>query len=510
MIMTHPEKQLLRLHPDDNVALARQQLPAGEAGPGFKPVTEIPALHKVALTDIPVGGRIIKYQQTIGIASQPIRAGEHVHSHNCVVASINKNYAFDTTVKPTDYIPVDQQAAFQGYRRANGKVGTRNYLGILTSVNCSGTVAHQVANAINNSAELQAQANIDGAVALVHGTGCGMRGSGDGFDNLKRILRGYALHPNFGGVVLIGLGCEVMQINALLAEFRLEESDTLRYLTIQEAGGTRAAINNGVALLQEMLPVVGKAQRESCPASELTLALQCGGSDALSGVTANPALGAAVDRLVREGGTAILSETPEIYGAEHLLIKRARDRSVADALIERIEWWEKYTRATGDELDNNPSPGNKMGGLTTILEKSLGAVAKGGSTELCGVYRYGEIVDRKGLVFMDSPGFDPASVTGQVASGANVICFTTGRGSAFGFKPVPSLKLTTNTAIFQRMNEDMDINCGDIVDGLTDVQGKGEEIFQAVLNVASGQKTKSELLDYGSNEFTPWQIGAVV
>jgi altronate hydrolase len=309
---------------------------------------------------------------------------------------------------------------------------------------------------------------------------------------------------------MIGLGCEVMQINSLLQELGLEESDNLRYLTIQEAGGTRAAIESGVALMQEMLPAVGSSRRKSFPASELTLALQCGGSDALSGITANPALGAAVDRLVSEGGAAILSETPEIYGAEHLLISRARDRSIADALIERIDWWERYTRATGDALDNNPSPGNKMGGLTTILEKSLGAVAKGGSTQLCEVVRYGQMIGSKGLVFMDSPGFDPASVTGQVASGANIICFTTGRGSAFGFKPVPSLKLTTNTQIFERMNEDMDINCGDILDGTSDVQRKGQEIFQTVLDVASGSKTKSELLDYGSNEFTPWQVGAVV
>jgi len=508
--MANIEDHLIRLHPNDNVALARQALPAGLAGPGYVLGSDIPALHKIALVDIPAGGRIIKYQQTIGTASQPIQAGEHVHSHNCVVASISKQYDYCSEGKLTQYLPESAQSTFQGFRRANRKVGTRNYLGILTSVNCSGTVAHQVATRLNNAFGLQAEGSIDGAVALVHGTGCGMRSSGDGFDNLQRILRGYALHPNFGGVLMIGLGCEVMQLNALLKEVGLEESDSLRYLTIQDAGGTRAAIESGMALLREMIPSVSSYRRETCPASELTLALQCGGSDALSGITANPALGAAADRLIREGGAAILSETPEIYGAEHLLIRRARDRSVADALIERIEWWERYTRATGDALDNNPSPGNKMGGLTTILEKSLGAVAKGGSTQLCEVVRYGQMISRKGLIFMDSPGFDPASVTGQVASGANVICFTTGRGSAFGFKPVPSLKLTTNTAIFERMNEDMDINCGDILDGHIDVQGKGEEIFQSVLRVASGEKTKSELLDYGDNEFTPWQIGAMV
>ncbi len=504
------EQHIIRLHPDDNVALARELIPAGVTAPGWAVTTDIPALHKLALRDIPAGSPVIKYQQTIGTATEFIPAGAHVHSHNCAVGAVSKAYEFCTQGTVPQSAPAQPKATFEGFRRANGKVGTRNYLGILTSVNCSATVAQQVAANLNQSGRLQDFPGIDGAVALVHGSGCGMRSSGEGFDNLQRVLRGYALHPNFGGVLLIGLGCEVMQIRTMLEQWQMAESDRFRCFTIQDAGGTRRAIADGMAMLEEMLPTTGACEREPCPAAELTLALQCGGSDALSGITANPALGAAVDLLVAQGGTAILAETPEIYGAEHLLIRRAQDHSVAQALIERIEWWEKYTRMNGDELDNNPSPGNKAGGLTTILEKSLGAVAKGGSSALNGVFRYAEPVDRNGLVFMDSPGFDPASVTGQVASGANMICFTTGRGSAFGFKPVPSLKLTTNTGIFQRMHEDMDINCGDILDGVSDVQSKGEEIFQAVLQSASGVKTKSELLDYGANEFTPWQLGAVV
>jgi altronate hydrolase len=377
-------------------------------------------------------------------------------------------------------------------------------------VNCSGTVARQIAARLSASAALLQESNIDGIVPLVHGTGCGMRGSGEGFDTLRRTLRGYAVHPNFGGVLIVGLGCEAMQIRSLLDEFQLEESDSLRYLVIQDVGGTRKAIDGGMAILTEMVPAIAAARRERIPASELTLALQCGGSDALSGVTANPALGAAADLLVAHGGTAILSETPEIYGAEHLLVSRASDSSVADALIERVRWWEDYARRTGDVLNNNPSPGNKAGGLTTILEKSLGAVAKGGSTNLCGVYRYAEAIDRRGFVFMDSPGFDPASVTGQVAAGANVICFTTGRGSAFGFKPVPSIKLASNSDIFRRMSDDIDLDCGDIVERGIDVQAKGKEIFETVLAVASGRATKSEELDYGLEEFTPWQLGAVL
>lgn len=508
--MESTDERLIRLHPDDNVAIAKHALAVGDDCGGLAIRSEVPALHKVALRDIEAGERILKYRQSIGTASDPIPAGTHVHEHNCVMSDLGRAYEPSNAARPTAFVPDAQRAHFQGYRRRDGRAGTRNYLGVLTSVNCSGTVAKQIAARLSAPETLQRQPGIDGVVPLVHGTGCGMRSSGEGFDTLRRTLRGYAVHPNFGGVLIVGLGCEAMQIRSLLDEFELEESDSLRYLTIQEVGGTRRAIDGGVAILNEMMPAMAAARRERIPAGELTLALQCGGSDALSGVTANPALGAAVDLLVAHGGTAILSETPEIYGAEHLLVSRASDPSVAEALLERVRWWEDYTRRTGDELNNNPSPGNKAGGLTTILEKSLGAVAKGGSTNLCGVYRYAEPIDRHGFVFMDSPGFDPASVTGQVAAGANVICFTTGRGSAFGFKPVPSIKLASNSDIFRRMRDDMDLDCGDIVERGVDVQAKGREIFETVLTVASGRRTKSEELDYGTDEFTPWQLGAVL
>jgi altronate hydrolase len=508
--MGNIDTPLIRLHPDDNVAIAKHALVSGESPGGLVIRDDVPALHKVALHDIGAGERILKYRQTIGIASANIPAGAHVHEHNCVVAQLGRSYEPCSAARPTPFVPEAERAHFEGYRRADGRAGTRNYIGILTSVNCSGTVARQIAARLSAGEVLQRERNIDGVVPLVHGTGCGMRGSGEGFDTLRRTLRGYAVHPNFGGVLIVGLGCEAMQIRSLLDEFQLEESDSLRYLTIQDAGGTRQAIERGMAILNDMMPAVAAAPRVRIPAGELTLALQCGGSDALSGVTANPALGVAADLLVAHGGTAVLSETPEIYGAEHLLVGRAAEPSVADALIERVRWWEDYTRRTGDELNNNPSPGNKVGGLTTILEKSLGAVAKGGSTNLCGVYRYAEPIDRKGFVFMDSPGFDPASVTGQVAAGANVICFTTGRGSAFGFKPVPSIKLTSNSDVFRKMSDDMDLDCGDIVERGVDVQAKGREIFETVLAVASGRRTRSEELDYGFEEFTPWQLGAVL
>ena len=337
-----------------------------------------------------------------------------------------------------------------------------------------------------------------------------MAGAGEGYANLQRTLWGFARHPNFGGVLMAGLGCEVNQIDFLLEAYGLERGPRFRTMTIQETGGTRKTVERGIAMIEEMLPEADKAERRPLPASHLTLALQCGGSDAYSGITANPALGAAVDLLVRHGGTAILSETPEIYGAEHLLTRRAASLEIADKLIERIRWWEDYTARNGGQMDNNPSPGNKAGGLTTILEKSLGAAAKGGTTNLMGVYRYAETVSAKGFVFMDSPGYDPCSVTGQVAAGANVVCFTTGRGSVFGCKPSPSIKLATNSAMYRRMEEDMDIDCGVVLGEGVSIEDLGERIFQRILAVASGARTKSEALGFGDDEFVPWQIGAVM
>jgi altronate hydrolase len=423
--------------------------------------------------------------------------GEFKHEHE-----------FGKDAKPTDFVPQAQRATFQGYRRQHtGGVGTRNFIGVLTTVNCSATVAQQIANSANQ--QLLASRDyphVDGVASFVHTTGCGMKSNGEGYETFLRILHGYISHPNFGGLMLVGLGCEVMQVSKVLKEAGLKESDLFRTFTIQDQGGTRKAIDSGLAIIREMLPKINTCRRETVPASEIMIGLQCGGSDAYSGITANPALGAAVDILVRHGGTGILSETPEIYGAEHLLTRRA-SKEVAEKLMARLDWWKEYAQGS-DELNNNPAPGNKAGGLTTILEKSLGAQAKGGTTNMTGVYKYAEPITEKGFVFMDSPGYDPVSVTGQIASGANMVCFTTGRGSAFGCKPVPSIKLATNTQIFERMNDDMDINCGGIMDGEYTVQQSGEQIFNKVLSVASGEKTKSEELGYGDNEFNPWVIGA--
>ncbi len=512
--MIRPQGKTLVLNASDNIAVALANLDVGsETAQGVNIVRRVPRGHKFAIRAIPAGEAILKFGQIIGFASEAIPPGDWVHEHNCNMGgpdgTLVHDYAFAEGAVPVDFLPQDQRATFQGYRRANGKVGTRNYIGILTSVNCSATVAKFVAESINRSGILDDYPEIDGVVPFVHGTGCGMESRGEGFDILKRTQWGYTSNPNLGAALLMGLGCEVFQIGRMKEIYGVTEGETFQSMTIQERGGTKKMIEWGVEKVKEMLPIAAAARRETVDASHLTLALQCGGSDGYSGITANPALGYAVDILVRHGGTAILSETPEIYGAEHLLTRRAMTREVGEKLISRIHWWEDYTRRNHGEMNNNPSPGNKLGGLTTILEKSLGAAAKGGTTPLTAVYEYAELVTEKGMVFMDTPGFDPVSATGQVAGGANILTFTTGRGSAYGCKPVPSIKLATNSDMYARMTDDMDINCGDIVEGVS-IEAKGEEIFNHILRTASGERTKSEQLGYGDNEFVPWQVGAVM
>jgi altronate hydrolase len=501
----------IRLNAEDNVVVARAAILPGTELPGEQVVTgdSVPAGHKIATRAVAPGELLRKYGQIIGFAIEAIEPGRHVHTHNCEFRAFERDYAACHEARPTDYFPESERATFQGIRRSDGRAATRNYLGVLASVNCSATAARYIARAFDREA-LANYPNVDGVVACVHGTGCGMADTGEGYANLQRTLWGFARHANFGGVLLAGLGCEVNQIDFLLEAYGIERGPRFRTMTIQETGGTRKTVERGIAMLREMLPEANKVERQPLPAAELTLALQCGGSDGYSGITANPALGAAVDLLVRHGGTAILSETPEIYGAEHLLTRRAVVPEVADKLIERIRWWEDYTARNGGQMDNNPTPGNKAGGLTTILEKSLGAAAKGGTTNLCGVYRYAEPIDAKGFVFMDSPGYDPCSITGQVASGANVVCFTTGRGSVYGCKPAPSIKLATNTPMYHRMEEDMDLNCGVVLDEGVAIDELGRRIFARILEVASGSPSKSEVLGLGDEEFVPWQIGAVM
>ncbi len=508
--MTQALPVTIRLHADDNVVIARTDILPGIDIPAEQVVTRdrIRAGHKLATRAIDVGQPVRRYGQILGFASQPIEPGQHVHVHNLAMADFERDYAFCQDARPTDHVA--EPARFQGYLREDGRAATRNYIGIISSVNCSATVAHHIADAFRFGNYLADYPNIDGVVAISHGSGCGMADSGPGFEQLQRVLAGYARHPNFSAIFLLGLGCEVMQVGALQRDTGLMAGPRMHALTIQQTGGTRKTIERVTAQIRELLPDINRVKRQPVAASELCVALQCGGSDGYSGITANPALGAAVDRVVRHGGTAILSETPEIYGAEHLLTRRAVSPEVAQKLIDRIHWWEDYTASLGAEMNNNPSPGNKAGGITTIVEKSLGAVAKGGTTNLVEVYRYAEPVTARGFVYMDTPGYDPVSATGQIAGGANLVCFTTGRGSAFGSKPAPCIKLATNTPMYQHQEEDMDINCGEIISDGETVQDCGERIFQKMLTVASGQRSKSEEFGYGDNEFVPWQLGATM
>lgn len=499
----------LRLNPTDDVVIAARPLTAGAsiAAEGVTCRDAIPAGHKLAVRPVARGGAVRRYGQIIGFATRDIAPGEHVHTHNLAFDTFERDYAVGADVRPTPSPAAP--ATFMGIVRADGRVATRNYIGVIATVNCSASVSKYVA-AHFGPERLAAWPNVDGVVPITHASGCGMDSAGAGIDLLRRTISGYCRHPNFAGVVVIGLGCEANQMDALFHAEQMQEGALLRPLVIQTSGGTRRTVEAGIAAVESMLPAASAVKRQPVPASHLTIGLQCGGSDGYSGTTANPALGAACDLVVAHGGTVILSETPEIYGAEHLLTRRAVSQEVADRLIARIRWWEQYTARNDGSMDNNPSPGNKAGGLTTILEKSLGAVAKAGTTNLVDVREYAEPVRARGLVFMDTPGYDPVSATGQVAGGANLICFTTGRGSVYGCKPSPSIKLATNTPLYERMTEDMDINCGDIVDGGSDVQRKGREIFELMLRVAGGEATRSEALGIGNDEFVPWSLGAVM
>lgn len=508
--MTKQAEYLLRLHPIDNVAIARSAMTSGQALPelgGIELTDDIPAAHKVAVAPVKSGDPVRRYGQVIGYASRDIHAGEHVHVHNMAMGAVTtKDYAFSTEAQ-FPAAPASPET-FSGFVRPDGRVGTRNYIGVVSTVNCSSTVTKMVVEHFAREGELSAFPNVDGIVPITHSFGCCIDHHGDGVKQLRRTLGGFVTHANFAGVVVIGLGCEANQMGAMFMAQGISPGDMIVPLVIQDLGGTRKTADAAIEAVRQMLPVANKCVRQKVLASHLTVALQCGGSDGYSGITANPALGAAVDLLVAHGGTAILSETPEIYGAEHLLTRRAASVAVGEQIVDLIRWWEEYAVREKGSIDNNPTPGNKAGGLTTIVEKSLGAVAKSGATALTGVYRYAEPIQKKGLVFMDAPGYDPMGATGQIASGANLVAFTTGRGSCFGSKPAPSIKLATNTKMYLRMQGDMDVNCGDIMDGDCSVQEKGLEIFRKMLAVASGEKSKSEALGVGNEETVPWMIGA--
>ena len=509
------------LHPDDNIVVAARPLTAGTRldAPTVSLTLhqDVPMGHKIAIRTIKANQAVLKYGQTIGFADCDIEPGDWVHTHNVVAGSLDalRKTAPGTSARSPEPIT---DCTFLGYRRGDGRVGTRNYIAVISTVNCSASVSRYIAARFGHD-QLREYPNVDGVFGLTHKSGCGMPLGGATHQQLSRVLAGFARHPNVGAYLLVGLGCEIGTAAQLIEDQGLVQlsgpntpsgakpgTQPPVVLSIQDCGGVARTVERGVAEVARMLPRVNEVRRQAVPASELVLATECGGSDGNSGITANPALGIAADMLVACGGTVILSEMPEIYGAEHLLISRARSPEVANQLLERLQWWKTYAAAHGAELNNNPTPGNKAGGLTTIYEKSLGAVAKGGSTTMQAVYRYAEPVRSRGMVVMDTPGYDPASVTGMVAGGANLIAFTTGRGSCFGCKPVPSLKIATNTPLYERMRDDMDIDAGVILTG-TPLEQVGRQIFQRLLEVASGSRTLSEQHGIGDEEFAPWDLG---
>jgi altronate hydrolase len=501
---------LIRLHPNDNVLVARAPIALGQvlAEFGLRTRAQVPAGHKIAAQRIAAGERVRKYDTVIGAATRDIEPGEHVHGHNLALVDEYRDPGFCEELRPVDYVPQAQRAQFMGIVRPDGRVATRNFIGLITTVNCSATVVHRIA-AHFTPERLAAFPNVDGVVAFAQTSGCGMSSPSEHFELLRRTIAGYARHPNLAGVLIVGLGCERNQVAELLESQGLRPGVLMQSLVMQETGGTRATIEAGVRAVERMLPAANDVVREPVSAAHLKIGLECGGSDGFSGITANPALGAAMDLLVRHGGTAILSETPEIHGVENMLTRRAVSPEVGQKLLDRLAWWAEYTRGHNAQFNGVVGHGNQAGGLANIFEKSLGSAMKGGTTPLVEVYRYAEAIDKPGFVFMDSPGYDPVATTGQIASGANLICFTTGRGSMFGSKPAPTLKLASNTPMFRRLEEDMDINCGAVLDGECDVQQMGQRIFEHILRAASGHRTKSELLGLGDYEFVPWHLGIV-
>lgn len=501
------------LHPNDEVAVAKQSLLPGTQlvlgdGSIVRVSQMVPMGHKVALVDVPYDGAVHKYGQIIGFATQEIKAGQHVHTQNLGIKELHLDYAFSKDYKPVELVPESERRTFMGYRRPDGRVGTRNYVAILASVNCSSSATVRIADYFRMPGALDDYPNVDGVIALPHKGGCGAHiGSHDLFV-LQRTLAGTVHHPNVAGYVVLSLGCEVNQPLDMIEATPMRDDAPL-VLTIQQDGGFKKTVEAGIEAVKKILPEANKYVREEIPASELVVALQCGGSDAWSGVTANPGLGKAADIIVKQGGTVVLGETTEVYGAEHLLTHRAKTPEVGQKLIDRIHWWEEYTAYHGGSIDNNPAPGNKLGGLTNIYEKSLGAAAKAGSTPLNQVVEYGERVTERGFVHMDSPGYDPVCVTGQVAGGCNIVVFTTGRGSAFGCKSAPSIKIATNSVLYANQEPDMDINAGKVLDGIT-LDELGEEIFEKILAVASGEQSKSEEAGVGQEEFNPWIIGGML
>jgi len=506
--LTLTRNPTIRLDESDNVVVARVEIPKGSRveEEDITALQDIPLGHKIASRAVGKGEPILKYNTIIGFAGDDIAPGTWLHSHNVLIDAFQKDYRFGEDYRQADLLPQSDRATFMGFRRPDGRIGTRNYIGIFITVNCSATVARKISRYFDEE-RLADYPNVDGVVAFVHQQGCGMEMTGEPMDLLRRTLAGYIRHPNIAGAVVCSLGCERNNLDAFFEAQGLESGKLLRTVTMQQIGGTAEAVEEGKRVVREMLEEANHIVREPCSAEHLLVGMQCGGSDGFSALSANPSLGRAVDTLARHGGTAILSETPELYGVEHTLTARARNEEVGRQFLERINWWLGYTDGKDVQMQGVVGPGNQAGGLANIIEKALGGAKKGGSTGIEAVYRYAEPVTAHGLVIMDTPGFDPVAATGQIAGGANLIAFTTGRGSCFGSYPAPTIKLATNTPLYDRMQGDMDINCGVVIDGDATLDEMGDEIFRRFLEIASGRKSKSEILGVGEEEFAPWPIG---
>jgi len=500
------ENSAIQLHPADNVAVARVPISAGaELCVGGESLTvrdAIPAGHKLAVREIAAGAAVFRYGQPIGLASAPIEPGSHVHTHNLAFDDRRAPYEFPTASLAAPERREDGPS-FLGYLRADGRAGTRNYIAVVAASNCAAHTAELIARSYAGET---LPPNVDGVVAFPHGEGCAHSGDAD-MDQLRRTLGGVLAHPNVSAAVILGLGCEGNQIEHYLGD-RGPRAERLVGMTVQASGGTRSAVEAARREIARLMEGAAAESRYPIPASRIVLGLNCGGSDSFSGITANPALGRCSDWLAELGGTPVLAETPEIFGAEHLMVRRARNRQVAEKLLAQIDSYKQYLARFGASFDDNPSPGNKAGGLTNILEKSLGAAAKSGASPLIEVYDYGERIGNPGLAFMNTPGYDPVSLTGLAAGGVNVIAFTTGRGSAIGFPTIPVIKIASNSNTYRTMRDNMDVNAGRIADGECGIDEVGREIFDLVLAVASGRRTCAERL--GHQEFVPWRIGPVL
>ncbi len=498
------QNAIILLHSEDNVAVARVSLSPGQSietqSAVLTVVNAIPAGHKVALERIQAGQPVRRYGETIGVASADIQPGEHVHEHNLAFHPFEHGFTYAPRSSPS----TRSTASFLGYLREDGRAGTRNYIAVVAASNCA---AHTVELVARSFEQESLPANVDGVVAFPHGDGCAQT-IGPDTEQLQRTLEGVLDHPNVAAAIILGLGCEVNQIDHYLGKRDGRSAKRLVGLTLQESGGTRGAVERCRAEIRNFIDEAAAMRRTELPASALVLGLNCGGSDSFSGITANPALGYCSDLIVREGGTIVLAETTEIFGAEHLLLRRAKDDVTAKKLLDCVNYYKAYLRQFGGSFNDNPSPGNKKGGLTNIVEKSLGAVAKAGTTTLEDVVGYSERIRSHGFIFMNTPGYDPASLAGLAAGGVNLIAFTTGRGSAIGFPTVPTLKISSNSDTFRRMPDNMDINAGRIADGSSTLEDVGREIFESLLRIASGEKSKAELL--GHHEFVPWKIGPVL